>query len=59
MRRTSDSAGNTIHFLLLTRPGFRRSRAFLQLAVVQAARIQPRVMNVDEHPKHTRPLLMI
>ena len=45
-----DSAGNTIDFLLPPRRDFAAARVFLQLAVAQAGRIQPRVINVDGHP---------
>jgi hypothetical protein len=34
------------------RTGIVAARAFLQLAVAQAGRIQPRVINVDEHPAY-------
>jgi len=36
----------------VTTPDFVAARAFLQLAVAQAGRIQPRVINVDGHPAY-------
>jgi transposase-like protein len=50
--RAIDSAGNTIDFLLSPRRDFIPARAFQQLAVAQAGRIQPRVINVDGHPAY-------
>ena len=50
--RAIDSAGNTIDFLLSPYRDFVAARAFLQLAVAQAGRIQPRVINVDGHPAY-------
>jgi IS6 family transposase len=47
--RAIDSAGSTIDFPLSPRRDFIAARAFLQLAVAQAGRIQPRVINVDGH----------
>ena len=50
--RAIDSAGNTIDFLLSPYRDFAAARAFLQLAVTQAGRVQPRVINVDGHPAY-------
>jgi transposase-like protein len=50
--RAIDSAGNTIDFVLSPRRDFIAARAFLQLAVAQAGRIQPGVINVDGHPAY-------
>jgi transposase-like protein len=47
--RAVDSTGNTIDFLLSPCRDFVAAKAFLQLAIAQAGRIQPRVINVDGH----------
>jgi transposase, IS6 family len=52
LSRAIDSAGNTIDFLLSPRRDFIAARAFLQIAVAQAGRIQPCVINVDGHPAY-------
>jgi transposase-like protein len=50
--RAIDSAGNTIDFLLSPYRDAIAAKAFLQLAIAQAGRIQPRVINVDGHPAY-------
>ena len=50
--RAVDSAGNTIDFLLSPHRDAIAAKAFLQLAMAQAGRIQPRVINVDGHPAY-------
>src|SRR5215471_3452968 len=48
--RAIDSAGNTIDFLLSPYRDLIAAKSFLQLAIVQAGQIRPRVINVDGHP---------
>jgi IS6 family transposase len=50
--RAIDSAGNTIDFLVSPYRDTFAAKSFLQLAVAQAGRIQPRVINVDGHPAY-------
>jgi transposase-like protein len=50
--RAIDSAGNTIDFLLSPYRDTCAAKSFLQLAIAQAGRIQPRVINVDGHPAY-------
>jgi IS6 family transposase len=50
--RAVDSAGNTIDFLLSAHRDAIAAKAFLQLAIAQAGRIQPRIINVDGHPAY-------
>jgi len=50
--RAIDSAGNTIDFLLSPYRDAIAAKAFLQLAIAQAGRIHPRVINVDGHPAY-------
>src|SRR5919107_2419728 len=50
--RAVDSAGNTIDFLLSPYRDTVAAKGFLQLAIAQAGRIQPRVINVDGHPAY-------
>lgn len=50
--RAIDSAGNTIEFLLSPYRDAVAARGLLQLAIAQAGRIQPRVINVDGHPAY-------
>src|SRR5512133_951719 len=50
--RAIDSAGNTIDFLLSPYRDTVGAKSFLQLALAQAGRIQPRVINVDGHPAY-------
>jgi transposase-like protein len=50
--RAIDSAGNTIDFLLSPYRDTCAAKSFLQLAITQAGRIQPRVINVDGHPAY-------
>jgi IS6 family transposase len=50
--RAVDSAGNTIDFLLSPYRDAVAAKGFLQLAMTQAGRIQPRVINVDGHPAY-------
>ena len=50
--RAIDSAGNTIDFLLSPYRDTFAAKSFLQLALAQAGRIQPRVINVDGHPAY-------
>jgi transposase-like protein len=50
--RAVDSAGNTIDFLLSPYRDTFAAKSFLQLAIAQAGRIQPRVINVDGHPAY-------
>jgi IS6 family transposase len=50
--RAIDSAGNTIDFLLSPYRDTFAAKSFLQLAIAQAGRIQPRVINVDGHPAY-------
>ena len=47
-----DSAGNTIDFLLSPYRDAVAAKGFLQLAIAQAGRVQPRVINVDGHPAY-------
>ena len=47
--RAIDSAGNTIDFLLSPYRDAVAAKGFLRLAIGQAGRIQPRVINVDGH----------
>jgi transposase-like protein len=47
--RAINSAGNTIDFLLSRFRDTLAAKSFLQLALAQAGRIQPRVINVDGH----------
>src|SRR5688500_2142395 len=51
--RAVDSAGKTIDFLLSPYRDAVAAKGFLQLAIAQAGRIQPRVINVDGHPAYT------
>jgi transposase, IS6 family len=50
--RAIDSAGDTIDFLLSPYRDLIAARSFLQLAIAQAGRIGPRVINVDGHPAY-------
>lgn len=50
--RAIDSGGNTIEFLLSPYRDVTAAKACLQLAMAQAGRIQPRVINVDGHPAY-------
>jgi transposase, IS6 family len=50
--RAIDSAGNTIDFLLSPYRDAIAARSFLQLAIAQAGRIHPRIINVDGHPAY-------
>ena len=50
--RAIDSAGNTIDFLLSPYRDTFAAKSFLQLAIAQAGRIQPSVINVDGHPAY-------
>ena len=50
--RAVDSAGNTIDFLLSPYRDAIAGKGFLQLAIAQAGRIQPRVINIDGHPAY-------
>jgi len=50
--RAIDSAGNTIDFLLSPYRDLIAAKSFLQLAIAQAGRIRPRVINVDGHPAY-------
>jgi transposase, IS6 family len=50
--RAVDSAGNTIDFLLSPYRDVIGAKGFLQLAIAQAGRMQPRVINVDGHPAY-------
>ena len=50
--RAIDSAGDTIDFLLSPYRDLVAAKAFLQLALAQAGRAQPRVINVDGHPAY-------
>lgn len=50
--RAIDSAGNTIDFLLSPYRDAVAAKGFLQLAIAQAGRIQPRVINVGGHPAY-------
>ena len=50
--RAIDSTGQTIDFLLSPYRDLVAARAFLQLPVAQAGRIQPRLINVDGHPAY-------
>src|SRR5919107_1534416 len=52
MYRAIDSDGNTIDFLLSPHRDCEAAKAFLQLVLAQAGRIQPRVINVDGHPAY-------
>jgi transposase, IS6 family len=47
-----DSAGNSIDYLLSPYRDELAAKSFLQLAIEQAGRIQPRVINVDAHPAY-------
>ena len=47
--RAIDSAGNTIDFLLSPYRDTVAAKGFLRLAIGQAGRVQPRVINVDGH----------
>jgi transposase, IS6 family len=49
--RAIDSAGDTIEFLLSPNRDLVAARGFLRLAL-SAARIRPRVINVDGHPAY-------
>src|SRR4051794_19622171 len=51
--RAIDSAGNTVDFLLSPHRDSVAAKNFLQLALAQAGRIQPRVINVAI--RRTRP----
>jgi transposase-like protein len=51
--RAVDSAGNSMDFL--PSPPYRNAiaaKTFLQLAISQGGYVQPRVINVDEHPAY-------
>jgi len=50
--RAIDSAGNTINFLLSPYRDAVAAKALLQLAIKQAGKVQPRVINVDGHPAY-------
>jgi IS6 family transposase len=50
--RAIDSGRNTIEFLLSPYRDVTAAKACLQLAMAQAGRIQPRVINVDGHPAY-------
>src|SRR5215831_9787055 len=50
--RAIDSAGNTIDFLLSPKRDRIGAKGFLQLALWQAGRFRPRVINVDGHPAY-------
>jgi transposase-like protein len=50
--RAVDSAGNTIDFMLSPKRDRIAAKAFLQFALWSAGRIQPRVINVDDHPAY-------
>jgi transposase-like protein len=50
--RAIDSAGNTIDFLLSPYRDTFAAKSFLQLAIAQARRTQPCVINVDGHPAY-------
>lgn len=50
--RAIDSAGDTIDFLLSPKRDRIAAKAFLQLALLQAGQIRPRVINVDGHPAY-------
>jgi transposase-like protein len=47
--RAIDSVGNTIDFLLSPYQDALAAKGFLQLAIAQAGRIQPRAINVGGH----------
>jgi transposase-like protein len=51
--RATDSAGNTIDFLLSPNPNLTAAKGFLQLAL-STAPVGPRVINVDGHPAYAR-----
>jgi len=50
--RAIDSAGNTIDFLLSPKRDLIAAKGFLQLALWQAGRFRPQVINVDGHPAY-------
>ena len=50
--RAIDSAGDTIDFLLSPKRDLSAAKAFLQLALLQAGQIRPRVINVDGNPAY-------
>lgn len=50
--RAIDSQGNTIDFLLSPYRDTVAAKGLLQLAIAQAGRVQPRVINVDGHPAY-------
>jgi transposase-like protein len=50
--RAIDSAGKTIDFLLSAKRDLIAAKSFLQLALFQAGRRRPRVINVDGHPAY-------
>ena len=50
--RAIDSAGNTIDFLLSPKRDRIAAKGFLQLALLRAGPIRPRVINVDGHPAY-------
>ena len=50
--RAVDSAGNMLDFLLSPYRDVIGAKGFLQLAIAQAGRMQPRIINVDGHPAY-------
>jgi transposase, IS6 family len=50
--RAVDSTGQTIDFLLSPKRDLIAAKAFLQMAIVQAGRLRPRVINVDGRPAY-------
>jgi transposase, IS6 family len=54
--RAIDSAGNTIDFLLSPSRDLVAAKGILQLAITQASRVRPRVINVDGHPAYPAPV---
>ena len=50
--RATDSAGNTIDFLLSPKRDLIAAKGFLQLALEQVRERRPRVINVDGHPAY-------
>lgn len=52
--RAVDSEGNTIDFMLSPHRDLTAAKHFLRLALCQADRFRPRVINVDGHPAYAR-----